>query len=199
MSCVAVDAPVGICGVRLATDDGLANACLLLIDDLPVRAAQSDSKVVLPAALWGRFREAALDRFTIDVSKGQSISFEAVGNRLGKDVDPLITIRDARGKIVAERDNDAGLYFDFRFEHTFAEAGAYTVELRDARFHGSEHGYYVLRMGKFPAARVALPMAVKVGTSGVPRDASGLCFGVVKREKATTALRGCRSKRRTPR
>ena len=36
---VAADAPVGICGVRLATDDGLANACLMLIDDLPVRAA----------------------------------------------------------------------------------------------------------------------------------------------------------------
>src|SRR5438445_9119977 len=29
---VAGDAPVGICGVRLATVDGLANACLLLID-----------------------------------------------------------------------------------------------------------------------------------------------------------------------
>src|SRR5947207_1538454 len=29
---VAADAAVGICGVRLATEDGLGNACLLLID-----------------------------------------------------------------------------------------------------------------------------------------------------------------------
>ena len=107
----------------------------------------------MPVALWGRFREASVDRFAIDVVKGQRVTFEAVGNRLGKDVDPLITIRDAKGKVVAERDNDAGLYFDFRFEHTFTEAGTYTVEMRDARFHGSEHGFYVLRMGKFPAAQ----------------------------------------------
>jgi hypothetical protein len=161
---VAPDAPVGICGVRLATQDGLANACLLLIDDLPVvtrPSSPSPEKVTLPAAVWGRFREAAVDRFAIDVAKGQRVSFEAVGSRLGKDVDPLVAIRDSKGKLVAERDNDAGLYFDCRFEHTFAEAGTYTVEIRDARFHGHEHGFYVLRMGKFPAARVALPCAVQ--------------------------------------
>lgn len=167
---VAADAPVGICGVRLASEDGLANACLLLIDDLPVKAAPSPaaplsgsagSKVALPISLWGRFREAAVDRFLIDVQAGQRVSFEAVGNRLGKDVDPLITIRDGKGKIVAERDNDPGFYFDCRFEHVFAAAGTYTVEIRDARFHGHEHGFYVLRMGRFPAARTAMPPAIQ--------------------------------------
>ena len=205
---VAGDAPVGICGVRLGTADGLGNACLLLIDDLPLRTAKSETKLTLPAALWGRFREATVERFTIDVAAGQRVSFEAVGNRLGKDVDPLITIRDAKGKIVAERDNDAGLYFDFRFEHTFANAGTHTVELRDARFHGSEHAFYVLRMGKFPAARVVVPMAVQwskrfeLKLPGIdpliperspteqerryafewPKEAAGLFFGVVKRK-----------------
>ncbi len=204
---VAADAPVGICGVRLATEDGLGNACLMLIDDLPVQPAKGDGKVMLPVALWGRFREASVDRFTIDVAAGQRVSFEAVGNRLGKDVDPLVTIRDARGKIVAEHDNDAGLYFDCRFARTFTEKGTYTVEMRDARFHGSEHGFYVLRMGKFPAAIVAVPPAIQWGKRfefrlpGIepliperskteqesryayefPKEAMGLFFGVVKR------------------
>lgn len=194
---VAADAPVGVCGVRLATVDGLGNACLLLIDDLPVRPAlpsppKGAGNIKLPVALWDRFREAAVDRFTIDVSAGQRVSFEAVGNRLGKDVDPLVTIRDARGRIVVERDNDPGLYFDCRFEHTFAEAGTYTVEMRDARYHGSEHGFYVLRMGRFPAARVAVPMVVRPGQRvelrlpellafDVPRGAAGLFFGALKR------------------
>lgn len=205
---VAGDAPVGICSVRLATVDGLGNACLLLIDDLPVKAAKSDVKVTLPIALWGQFREATVDRYAIDVTAGQRLSFEAVGNRLGKDIDPLITIRDAKGKIVAERDNDPGLYFDFRFEHTFADAGVYTVELRDARFFGSEHSLYVLRIGKFPAARVITPMAIQwskrfeLRLPGIeplipdrspteqekryafewPTHASGMFFGVVKRK-----------------
>jgi hypothetical protein len=199
---VAADAAVGICGVRLSTADGLSNAHLFLIDDLPVQAARetpggAPAKVALPVALWGRVREATVDRFAIDVGAGQRVSFEAVGNRLGKDVDPLVTIRDAKGRFVAERDNDPGLYFDCRFEHTFAQAGTYIVEMRDARFHGSEHGFYVLRMGRFPAARVAVPAAVVPGRRAELRlpeladaavgldvpagPAAGLFLGVLRR------------------
>src|SRR5258707_429152 len=98
------------------------------------------------------------------VERGKTTRVTAVGTdlgkALGKDVDPLLTIRDAKGRFVAEGDNDPGLYFDCRFEHTFTAAGTYVVAVRDARFHGSEHGFYVLRMGRFPAARVAVPAAV---------------------------------------
>jgi hypothetical protein len=170
---VAEDVPVGLCGVRLATRDGLSNMHLFLIDDLPPTARtapplpkggiQGGCPVTLPAAVWGRFRAAEVDRFTFKVEAGQRVSFEVVGNRFGKDVDPLVTLRDAQGKWLAERDNDPGLYFDCRFEHQFTRAGTYTVEVRDARFHGSEHGCYVLRMGRFPAARVALPAVVQPG------------------------------------
>ena len=178
---VSSDASVGVLGVRLATEDGLANACLMLVDDLPVRSVSSTTeKIALPAALWGRFREAATDRFDFDVAAGQSVSFDAVANRLGKDVDPLVTIRDAAGQLVAERDNDPGLGFDCRFEHTFTKAGTYCVEMRDARFHGSEHGFYVMRMGRFPAARVGLPAAIRVGTATeiILPETSGPAVGV---------------------
>ena len=163
---VATTAPIGLLGVRLATRDGLSNAHLFLIDDLPVRPRSISSvtmRVELPAAVWGTFREAVVDRFEITVQAGQRVSFEAVGSRFGKDADPLLTVRDARGKWVTEHDNDPGLYFDCRFEYRFAEAGHYTIELRDARFHGSEHNSYVLRMGRFPAARVAVPAVVHRG------------------------------------
>ncbi len=164
---VAADAPVGIFGLRVATADGLSNVHLCLIDDLPVKpipdSAKAPAKVDLPCALWGRFREAEVDRLAIEVKGGQRVSFEVVGSRFGKEVDPLITIRDAQGRFVAERDNDPGLYFDFRFEHRFPVAGTYTVEVRDSRFQGHEHGSFVLRMGRFPAARVAVPAAVRPG------------------------------------
>jgi len=161
---VAKDAPVGICGVRVATKDGLSNAHLLLIDDLPVRAASR--KLELPCAIWNTFREATVDRYEIQLPKGR-MSFEIVGSRFGKDADPLLTIRDAMGRIVLERDNDPGLYFDSRFEHDFTEAGTYTVEVREARFRGSEHHQYVLRVGRFPAGRVAIPSALRVGRNEV--------------------------------
>jgi hypothetical protein len=74
-----------------------------------------------------------------------------------------VTLRDAAGKNLAEHDNSVGLCFDCRFEHVFDKAGTYHVEVRDARFQAPEHATYVLRMGRFPAARVALPAAVKPG------------------------------------
>jgi hypothetical protein len=164
---VADDAPVGVFGLRVATVDGLSNVHLCLIDDLPSRPApdstREPARMALPCAVWGRFREGQADRFAIAVQAGQRVSFEAVGNRLGKEVDPLVAIRDVSGRLVAERDNDPGLYFDCRFEHTFAVAGTYTVEVRDARYHGHEHGFYLLRIGRFPAARVAVPSAVWPG------------------------------------
>lgn len=146
------DAPVGVCGLRVATRDGLTNAFLLHVEDLPVGA--------VPGCVWGTFREGTADRYTLAVAAGERVSFECVSNRLGKDADPLLTVRDAAGKFVLERDNDPGLYFDFRFEHTFAAAGTYTLEVRDARLKASAHHHYTLRVGKFPAERVAIPNAV---------------------------------------
>ncbi|HEV3384246.1 MAG TPA: hypothetical protein VG097_05490 [Gemmata sp.] len=152
------DAPVGVCGLRIATRDGLTNAVLFHIEDLPVRgniASEKPVSLTLPACVWGTFRTGTRDVYTITVAAGEKVSFEAVSNRLGKDADPLITIRDATGRFVTERDNDQGLYFDFRFEYTFEKAGVYTVEIRDARFKASEHHHYILRMGKFPEERVS--------------------------------------------
>jgi hypothetical protein len=159
----SADAPVGVCGLRVATRDGLTNVVLFHVEDLPVRGNVASNRPVLlalPACVWGTFGEGTLDRYTITVAAGERISFEAVSNRLGKDADPLVTVRDATGKFVLEHDNDPGLYFDFRFAHTFEKAGAYTLEVRDARLKASEHHHYILRVGKFPAERVAVPSAV---------------------------------------
>jgi hypothetical protein len=166
----ANDCPVGICGLRLATRDGLTNAVLFHIDDLPSKgqiAGDRPAALSLPACFWGTFREGTLDRYTLRAAQGERISFEAVANRLGKDADPLITIRDSSGRFVAERDNDPGLYFDFRFEHTFEKAGEYTIEIRDARYRASEHHHYILRVGKFPPERVAVPVQTSNEPSGI--------------------------------
>lgn len=160
---VEANAPVGVSGLRVATRDGLGNAALFLVDDLPVRAkSDGDNAVSLvpPAAAWGTFGDSAIDRYRLEAKAGERLAFEVVANRLGKDADPLVTIRDAAGKFVAERDNDPGLYFDCRFAHTFEKAGAYTIEVRDARYRASEANHYVLRVGRFPAERTANPVAV---------------------------------------
>lgn len=168
---VPADAPLGLYGFRLATRSGLSNVHVFLIDELPIQSRESSSassasspmKVTLPAAIHSRCRAATVDRYEIEVEPGQAVTFEVVGNRFGKDYDPLVRIRDAQGRIVAERDNDAGLFFDCRFRHTFSDGGVYYVEVRDARFADDPTWHYVLRMGDFPAARVAVPSSVTPG------------------------------------
>jgi hypothetical protein len=167
---VSPDAPLGLYGLRLATRSGLSNAKLFLIDDLASVAEQeSDApgappqKLSWPVAVLGRARESDIDRYAIDVQAGQRLSFEVVGSRLGQDFDPVVVIKDARGRHLLERDNDIGLIFDCRFAHTFEKAGTYTIEVHDTRFRGSEHRAYVLRVGRFPEGRVAFPSSIRPG------------------------------------
>ncbi|MDP7016841.1 MAG: PPC domain-containing protein [Pirellulaceae bacterium] len=171
----AADAPLGVYGLRLATEDGLSNVHLFAIDDLPMfpedeQPGEDENNkpavaevVQLPAAIAGVCHAGDVDIYAIDVKAGQRVSFEVVGNRFGKDLDPWIVVVDDQGNYVADRDNDSGLFFDCRFQHTFKQSGRYFVQVRDSRYKGSVHWSYLLRLGRFPVARLALPSAARPG------------------------------------
>jgi hypothetical protein len=169
---VSPDAPLGVYGLRLATGSGLSNVKLFLIDDLPTVAervanpvGQGPQHLNWPVSVLGNAGESEVDQYTIHVEAGQRLTFEVVGNRLGQDFDPVVTIKDAEERRIVERDNDIGLMFDCRFAHTFETTGTYTIEIQDVRFRGSDHIVYVLRVGRFPEGRVALPSTVRPGDS----------------------------------
>lgn len=169
---VPSDAPLGMHGLRLATRSGLSNVHIVLIDELPLTRASQKAEsaglafdVDLPCCVTAPCRPATVDRYGIKVADGQTVAFDVVGCRFGKDYDPLITIRDEAGRIVAQRDNDPGLFYDCRFAHTFPSTGRFVVEVRDARYEGDASWHYVLRMGSFPAANVVVPSAAKPGTT----------------------------------
>jgi len=163
------EVPLGLYGLRVATRDGLSNVHLFAIDDLrtvaeaettearPNNKLEQAQQVSLPVSIIGTCRSSDVDHFVIEVQQGQRVAFEVVGNRLGKGFDPVLMIFDDQGNFITERDNDVGLFFDCRFEHTFDQSGRFIVRLHDTRFLGSPHWTYLLRMGDFPIARVALP------------------------------------------
>lgn len=161
---VPADAPLGLYGLRVATKSGLSNVHLFLIEEIPVTAGERGhplptDPVSLPAAIAAPVRKAQVDRYHIDVQAGQRVAFEVVGNRFGKDFDPVVTVRDGQGKLVARCDNSVGLFFDCRFSHAFSTAGRYAVEVTDGRYAADDDWNYVLRMGDFPEARTAVPSA----------------------------------------
>ncbi len=161
---VAADCPLGIYGLRLATEDGLSNLQLFAIDELPLTVVNKDEPLKgLPAAIAGDLLGADVDRVRFVAAAGEQVSFDIVCSRFGTDADPLLTIVDERGKRIVQKDNSPGLFYDCQFAHTFKTAGTYTLEVRDSRYLGSEHWRYWLRIGSFPAARVSLPSTVVPG------------------------------------
>jgi hypothetical protein len=163
---VAADCPLGLYGLRLATEDGLSNLHLVAIDELKPVVAKPDEIIKhFPIAISGDLLAAEVDRILFEVTAGQQLTFDIFCSRYGTDADPLLTIVDERGKRIAQKDNSPGLFYDCQLAHVFKQAGKYTLEVRDSRYLGSPHWRYWLRIGSFPAARVSLPSTAIPGQS----------------------------------
>ncbi len=164
---VPPEVPSGIYGIRVLTDHGISPIRLFLIDDLPTVAQAGNNTVLatpqvltLPTAVDGAIGGLTKQYFKFPVQAGQTVSFEALARRMGSALDPVIRILDLKGKEIASNDDAPGLSGDAQLSYTFPAAGEYLVELRDIKFQG---GAYRLRIGDFPCATVAYPLAVQRG------------------------------------
>jgi hypothetical protein len=162
--------PVGIYAMRLMTTAGVSNLQLFMVDDLATveksgknNSAERAQAVSLPVAVEGACEALASDYYAFDAKAGERVTFDMVAQRLGSKLDPMLRVLDAGGREVAYCDDTPGLGGDIRFAHTFEAAGRYVVELRDADYEGGSEFRYRLRMGGFPAATVAFPVAGKRG------------------------------------
>jgi len=161
------DIPVGIHAVRILTDHGVSPIRFLLIDDLPTVAqagnntsAEAAQVLTLPAAVDGTIGNLSLQYFKFTATAGQRLSMEVLARRIGSPLDPMLRLLNAQGRELAFSDDAPGLSGDAQISHTFAAAGDYLLELRDIKYQG---GAYRLRVGDFPAATTAYPLAIQRG------------------------------------
>lgn len=166
---VPAETSCGIQGIRLVTDKGISPLRFLFIDDLPsipsvgsnVQFA-SAQPVTVPTAVDGAVAGLSWQYFKFSVQAGQRLSIEVVSRRIGSSLDPFLRLLDMKGKELAYNDDTPGLSSDASIVHTFKDAGEYVLELRDIKY-GT--GAYRLRIGDFPVATVAYPMAIQRGTT----------------------------------
>lgn len=163
------DAPCGIHGMRVVTDKGVSPLRFLFVDDLPSVATVGSNVnlaaaqvVSLPTAVDGAVGGLNWQFFKFSVQAGQRLSFEVLARRIGSSLDPMIRLLDIKGRELAYVDDTPGLNSDSALIHTFKDAGEYVLELRDIKYGA---GAYRLRIGDFPVATVAYPMAVQRGTT----------------------------------
>jgi hypothetical protein len=198
---VPKDAPLGLYPIRLATGRGLSNLRLFCVDDLPQitevdtnRSSSTAQAVPIPCVVVGRTDAEISDYYKVTVKAGQRVTFEVLGRRLGSGLDAQLSLIDPRTHKELAFSNDApGLQTDPRITYTFKEAGDYLLELRDTRWAGGGDFYYRLRVGDFPCATTAVPMAAKRGTQAVVNFAGPHVEGVAPVTVAVPADPAARS------
>jgi hypothetical protein len=184
---VPKDAPLGFHSLRLATRRGMSNARVFCIDDLPQFAETATNHslktaqaIRVPCVVFGKAHAETTDYFKVSVTAGQRVSFEVLGRRLGSAFDPQITLYDASGReLPGGHSNDApGLQTDPRLTYRFVKAGDYFVAVRDVSYGGGPDFHYRFRVGDFPCATTALPLAAKRGGKVAVRFAGPTVDGV---------------------
>lgn len=166
---IPADTPCGIHALRLLTDKGVSPLRFLIVDDLPSIASVGNNTnlaaaqmISVPTGVDGAVPNQGWQYFKFPAQAGQRLAIEVLARRIGSSLDPMIRLLDAKGRELAFNDDTPGLNGDSSLTHTFKDAGEYVVELRDIKY-GT--GAYRLRIGDFPIATVAYPLAVQRGTT----------------------------------
>ncbi len=168
------DAPIGFHTIRLVTKWGVSNSQTFCIDDLPQVAEVAGNQTKLlaqvvpfPCVVMGKTDVETSDFFKINVKEGERVTLEALGRRLGSALDTIILVYDGRtGREYPGlySDDAPGLQSDARLSFIAKKGGEYFVEIRDTTHRGGPDYHYRLRMGNFPAALTAFPVAAKRGS-----------------------------------
>lgn len=171
---VPATAKPGLHAVRVATKAGVSNLRPICIDDFPEVAETDKNKtkaapqvVPVPCVVTGKAETESSDFYKFPVQAGKPITIEVLARRLGSPLDPVILLYDGTGKELGGvyADDTPGLQSDARVTITPKTTGDLIVELRDTTYRGGADYVYRLRIGAFPGATTAFPLAVERGKS----------------------------------
>lgn len=175
---VAPDALLGVRDVRVATPQGVSTLGQIVVARDPIvrEAANNDTlktaqAITLPATVCGTFEKVEdVDVYKFNAQAGQGLTFHVQSQRLQNRIhdlqehaDPIITLRNASGTVLAANDN----YFfgDPLLHYKFAAAGEYFLDIRDARYGGNGEWQYAIEIHDRPFVTNVLPSRVTPGTT----------------------------------
>lgn len=169
---IAADCRIGLRPLRLRTTQGISNIKLFSIGTLPeftetepnnVRA--KPQRVTLPATIHGTITNEDVDCFAFVAKKGETLSFEVEGIRLGDTLfDPFMAIYDSNNRPIATADDTCLTRQDPTLTVTIPADGNYQVEIRETAYGGSGSCHYRLHVGAFPRPVASLPCGGQLGS-----------------------------------
>ena len=168
---IAPDCHFGEHHLRLRTATGLSELLTFLVGPFPVVAEQepnNDPRTAQPVSLnttvTGVITGEDMDWFRVEVRKGQRLSAEVEGMRLGRAAwDARLTVLDTEGRILADAaDTWLGLQDPF-VSFIVPRDGSYIVTLREVAYGGNDKCQYRLHIGSFPRPTAVYPLGGKAG------------------------------------
>lgn len=173
---VAADALPGVRDVRLVTPIGASTLGQIVVvrDPIVCEAANNDTlqtaqAITLPASVCGAIEKREdVDFYKFKVAAGAALTFHVRCQRLENRIhdlqehaDPIITLRNSLGTVLASNDN----YFfgDPLLHYRFATAGEYLLEIRDTRYGGNPFWRYCIEINDRPFITAVHPLHASPG------------------------------------
>jgi hypothetical protein len=168
---IAADAALGEHALRVRTATGVSALRTFWVGALPVVQEKEPNNdlakpqpIKLNTTVEGTITNEDVDYFVVDAKKGQRVTAEVEGIRLGGSMfDPYVAFWKTDRSEVASCDDSPLLLQDPVASFVAPEDGAYVVEIRDGSYGGNGNSRYRLHVGTFPRPRMVYPAGGKAG------------------------------------
>jgi hypothetical protein len=168
---VAADCRMGIHAARVRSASGISNLMTFTIGPFPEAAEvepnsefEKPQAVPLGTTVSGIVQNEDQDFYAVDLKKGQRLTAELEGLRLGRTFfDPYLAILNAERFELARSDDAALLNQDCLCAIVAPEDGKYVVQVRECSFGGNGACMYRLHVGSYPRPTAVYPAGGKPG------------------------------------
>src|SRR5271156_3488724 len=168
---IAPDCALGLHDLRVRTATGISELRTFSVGALKeINEIEPNNDFAAPQAIPmnvtvnGIADNEDVDYFVVEAKKGERISAEVEGLRLGiSEFDPYVAILDAKRFELGVSD-DAALAWRDGFTSIIApEDGKYIIQVRESAYAGNGGCIYRLHVGNFPRATAIVPAGGKPG------------------------------------
>lgn len=181
---IAPDCPLGVHTAQVRTRSGISDYRTLFVGALPeVAEAEPNNEfeqpqsVELNQCVTGVVQSEDVDYFVVTAKKGQRLTAEIEGMRLGTTLfDPYLAILNSKRFELAAEDDSPLAQQDSIVSLIVPEDGQYIIEVRESAYGGNGNCHYRLHLGTFPRPRAVYPAGGQVGQEAEVRflgDAAG--------------------------
>jgi hypothetical protein len=168
---IAPDCRLGLHDLRLRTATGISELRTFSIGATPETAEKEPNNdfanpqpIAMNSTVNGVADNEDVDYFVVEAKKGDRISAEVEGIRLGITLfDPYVAIMDAKRFELASSDDAALVWQDGEASVVAPSDGKYIIQVRESAYAGNGGCLYRLHVGNFPRPTATVPSGGKFG------------------------------------